>query len=155
MQIRGLVYLFSNLLKQFILAKPSISKEMQTLYTRHSNRKTRPRLDEITQTLFTAISSFSQVFLVIDALDELYSPHRTTLLSEIHRLQARTGLNFMVTSRHIPEIIPEIREKFEGSLQLEIYATDVDVKKYLRGQIYRLPDFVRKNESLQDSIVCE
>jgi hypothetical protein len=48
--------------------------------------------------------------------------------------------------------IPEIREKFEGSISLEIRASSEDVGRYLDHHIFRLPGFVGRSPALQEEI---
>lgn len=59
-------------------------------------------------------------------------------LSEIFNLQDKNGVNVFAT----PQFIPEIKRKFDGSLLLEIRASDGDVKRYLDSHVSLLPSFV-------------
>jgi hypothetical protein len=92
----------------------------------------------------------SRVFIIIDALDECQVSNgcRTTFLAEIFNLQAKSGANVFTTSR----FIPEITEKFEGNISLEIRASSEDVQRYLDGHMFRLPGFVRRSQELQEEI---
>ena len=93
---------------------------------------------------------YSIVFIIVDALDECQVSDgcRARFLSEIFNLQAKCGAKLFVTSR----FIPEITEKFKGSLSLEICASDIDVQRYLDGRMSELPLFVLKSPGLQDEI---
>ena len=53
-----------------------------------------------------------------------------------------------MTSRHIPDIMQE----FQHSLQLEIRASEEDVRRYLDGQMFRLASCVKRNNDLQEAI---
>ena len=59
--------------------------------------------------------------------------------------------NIFATSR----FIPEITEKFEGSISLEIRASDEDVRRYLDGHMSQLPAFVKRSPDLQEEIKTE
>ena len=64
------VNLLSVILKQLIQRRPSVSGPVDALHTLHIQHGTRPSFAEISQALRSVISSYSHVFLVIDALDE-------------------------------------------------------------------------------------
>ena len=70
-------------------------------------------------------------------------------LAELFHLQARTGANFLATSR----FIPEIEKEFAGrSTTLEIRASDGDLQSYLHGHMLRLPSFVSHSADLQNEV---
>lgn len=74
------------------------------------------------------------------------------LLREIAAIQAHArNANVFATSRFIPDIIAE----FKGKPCVEIRATDGDVRRYLENQMTDLPTCVRRNQSLQETIVAE
>jgi Cdc6-like AAA superfamily ATPase len=142
-----------SLLKQLIQERPSIPENIKSLYNLHKDKRTRPSLEEVLNELHSVIASYSRTFIIIDALDEyqVLNMDRKMLLSEIFKLQAKTGASLFATSRFIPEIMKE----FEGSISLEIRASDEDVRKYLEGHISWLPSFVLRNLDLQEEIKTE
>lgn len=77
--------------------------------------------------------TYTRIFIIIDALDECQASDgcRERLISELFNLQMRSGANIFTTSR----IIPEIRDKFNRSKEVEIRAHDEDVRRYLDSQI--------------------
>jgi hypothetical protein len=85
---------------------------------------------------------YSRVFIIVDALDEcqISDGCRTRLLSKIFNLQVRNGANIFATSR----FIPDITEKFQGSISLEIRASDEDMQRYLDGRILESESVVLK-----------
>jgi hypothetical protein len=93
---------------------------------------------------------YSRVFIIIDALDECQASHncRKLLLSEVLCLQAKCGVNLFATSR----FIPEITEHFQGSISLEIRASEHDVRRYVDGHMSYLPSFVGRSPELQEDI---
>src|SRR5262249_39237143 len=116
-------------------------------------KRTRPSLDEISEVLHSVAGLYSRVFIIVDALDECQAPgvYRTGFLSELFSLQKMQATNILVTSR----FIPEITEKFDGSMFLEIRATDGDVQSYLDSHISQLPAFVGRSPDLQGEIKTE
>jgi hypothetical protein len=145
-----LVNLFGSLLKKLLQSQPSISKDMKNFYERHISKRTRPTLEETFQVLRSEMSQYSQVYIVVDALDEYsneISP-RELFLSKLRTLQATSPMNLMVTSRSIPNIA----QGFQNAMQLEIRATGEDVRQYLEGQMFRLATCVTGNMRLQENI---
>ena len=114
----------------------------------HVEKRTRPSLDELSTTLQSVAATYSRVFIIIDALDELQANGRQRFLSEIFGLQARYRANLFSTSRNIPEITA----KFTGSVALEIRASEQDVQRYVEGNISHLPSFVGRSLYLQEEI---
>ena len=144
------VNLVASLLKQLLQHQPTVSDDVKSSYGRHRKMGTHPTLDEAFKLLQSEMHRYSQIFVVIDALDECSNENqaRQNLLSKLHALQMSHSVNLMMTSRHIPDITQE----FQNSLQLEIRANEEDVRGYLDGQMFRLASCVRKNTDLQEAI---
>jgi hypothetical protein len=142
--------LLASLLKQLAQEHPSLSDSVKALYDRHRDKRTRPSFDEISRALQSVATMCSQVFIVVDALDECQTSDgcRTKFLTEIFNLQAKCGVHLFATSR----FILEITEVFKSSTSLEIHATRDDVERYLEGHMQQLPSFVRRNQQLQEEI---
>lgn len=146
--------LLLSLVKQLVQELPSVPDGLKSLYERHKDKRTRPSFDEISAVLHSVIVvDYSRVFIIIDALDECHGSdgHRQKVLSEVFSLQAKTATSLLATSR----FIPEITKKFEGSIFLEIRASDEDVRRYLDGKIPQLRPFVSRNLALQEEIKTE
>jgi hypothetical protein len=137
--------LLASLLKQLAQSRP---QNVKSLYDQHKDKRTRPSVSEFSTALQSVAASYSRVFILVDALDECHNDCRTELLSVISDLQAKHGINLFATSR----LIPEITEKFQQDLRLEIRASQQDVQRYVDGHISKLPSFVRRNSALQKEI---
>jgi NACHT domain len=142
--------LLASLLKQLTQEQSSLPDSMKALYDQHRDKRTRPSFDEISRALQSVATICSQVFIVVDALDECQASDgcRTKFLTEIFNLQAKCGAHLFATSR----FILEITEVFKSSTSLEIYATRDDVERYLEGHMQQLPSFVQRNQQLQEEI---
>ncbi|KAH8586341.1 ankyrin repeat protein, partial [Bisporella sp. PMI_857] len=145
--------LLANLLKQLSQSTVSLLNNVKSLYDHHSKKRSRPAKDEILKALRHAASTFSKVFIIVDALDECQVSDgcRTELLSELFDLQAKCQTNLFATSR----FLPEVDKIFESSIHLEIRASEQDVQRYLDGHLLSLPKFVRDNSELQNEVKCE
>ena len=145
--------ILASLLKQLVQGQIHFPEFVKDLYDHHKQKRTRPSSDEITKLLQSVIAGYSRTFIIIDALDEcnVSDGGRRRLLSEMVSLQNNTGVSLFATSRFIPEIIKE----FEGSVILEIRASDEDVQRYLDGDILKLPSCVLRSRDLQEKIKDE
>ncbi|KAH0537365.1 hypothetical protein FGG08_005844 [Glutinoglossum americanum] len=144
------VNLLASVLKQLLQEGHPISENLRKLYTHHINRATHPTVDELSKLLHSEMSRYSQVFILVDALDECSDSdgRRQLLLSKIHALQATNNMNLMATSRPVPKIMQE----FQQAIRLEIRASDGDVQRYLEGQMPRMASCVMRNINLQEII---
>lgn len=138
----------SNLLKQVVQQKRTISAELEGLY--NEREKGQLTFAESTELFSHEISHFSKVFVVIDALDET-SEHediRRLLLPELQRLP----LNLLVTSRYEKSI----EQRLSKAEHLEIRATAADVETYVKARIpseHLLARHIRADPTLEETIV--
>jgi hypothetical protein len=145
------VDLLASLLKQLVQERSILTDVVKTFHERHAKRNTRPSFHELSTVLHSVVNSYLRVFFVIDALDECTNTDRSRehLLREIFNLQNQTTISLFATSR----FIPEIEKEFEGSISLEIRASDEDVRRYLDERIPQLlRSSISKYADLQDII---
>jgi Cdc6-like AAA superfamily ATPase len=140
--------LLTAMLKQLVQDQPSFSKPLQSMYDLHETKKTRPSFREISAALQSVLAKYSRVYVVIDALDECSDQDgtRSQLLDFCRSLQGQMDLRLMATSRHIPDIV----DKFRNIPQLEVRASDTDVKRYVIGQTSRLANCIQRDNDLQE-----
>lgn len=145
--------LLASLLKQLTQGQSSLPDTIRSLYNSHQDKRTRLSFDEISRALQSVITIYSRVFIVIDTLDECQVSYncRERFLSELFSLQTKYGATLFATSR----FIPEITEKFRGSISLEIQASEHDVRRYIDGYISNLPSFIRRSPEFQEEVKTE
>jgi hypothetical protein len=126
--------LLASLLKQLVQRLPYTPKSAKSLYERHKNKRTRPSFNEISHALHSIVINYSKTFIIIDTLDEyqISEKDRTRFLAELFDLQTKIGINLLAISRFIPEIVKQFEER---STQLEIRATNNDLRRYLNRNI--------------------
>ncbi|KAH6643577.1 hypothetical protein C7974DRAFT_985 [Boeremia exigua] len=139
--------LLAAILRQLVQDRPSLMQPISDLYEHHSGRKTKLSLGETVGALRSVLGHYAKVYIVIDALDECQGRDgtRNKLLSFCRDLQQQTVLRLMATSRHISDIV----EKFDGTPQLEVRASDADVKRYVVGKIDQLAKCIQRDDELQ------
>ncbi|OIW26857.1 hypothetical protein CONLIGDRAFT_581605, partial [Coniochaeta ligniaria NRRL 30616] len=146
-------HLMASLLKQILQHKAVLPEDVRRLYQTHINRNTRPGLEEITPLLVQEVKTCSDVFVVIDALDECSDREdkRARLLDGIQKLPPNSHI--LITSRYSPKI----EESFKDVPQIDIQATNDDVKRYVQGRIAKEPKLakhVRSDPTLMDDIIA-
>jgi hypothetical protein len=125
-------------------------ESVERLHKQHADRGTRPSLNKVFGALRDVLTHYPTVHIVIDALDKCRNSDgsRRQILTRLRDLQAGRDLRLIVTSRFIPEIVEEFRE----ALTLEVQANKEDVKRFVAGQIYRLPKCIKRDPALQDIV---
>jgi Cdc6-like AAA superfamily ATPase len=143
--------LLAAILKQLVQAYPLLTEPVKRLHALHKERETRPSIVELFDTLQTALTSLSTVYIVVDALDECRDDVRRSFLAKLRDLQTKIDLRSMVTSRHIPNIVNDLK----SSLRLEVRASAGDVAEFVAGQIQQLPKCIQNNPSLRAMVQQE
>lgn len=142
--------LLGAVLKQLVQERPLYGEPVTVLHNRHADRRTRPSLDEICTALNSVLKSYSKAYIIIDALDECTDSDgtRSELLTTLRNLQTRADVQLLVTSR----FVTRIEQLFKGSPMLEIRASEADVRRYVAGQLNRLPKWIDRDPELQAEI---
>ena len=143
--------LIASILKQLLQHCDSIPESVRRSHRHHVNSVTRPPLDEVYDMLTNVFVHFSQIYIVVDALDKLTASGqvRQTLLATLRSLQKAGNVHLIMTSRFIP---PEFHQ-FQDFMLLEICASNDDVQKYVYGHMDDLTMSVQGNPKLQETIV--
>lgn len=118
----------------------------------HHCNSPRPPCEDVEPSLHDIITHlYSRTFIIIDAVDELGvdDDHRSEFLARMLKLQAKCGINLLVTSRPVPDIA----EVFKASITLEIRAREHDVRRFLDANISQLPPFVQQRPDLQEEAI--
>jgi hypothetical protein len=147
-----LVNFLGSIVQQLIRRRKGIPDDVFSMYKFHKAQGTRPTRAEYSKMLRSVSTTFSQVYVVIDALDECdeSSGTRRDLISEFTNDAANWQL--LCTSR----VLGDIEQIFAKSSRLEIRASDEDVQIYLEQSMKsedRLGDFCKKDPTLQNAIV--
>jgi len=142
--------MLAAILKQLVQARPSLVGPVERLHKQHADRGTRPSADEVICALRDVIAHYATVHIIVDALDECQDSDgaRRQFLVKLRDLQTGRDIRLMATSR----IIPEIVDAFNKALKLEVQASKEDVKRFVAGQICRLPKCIQGDPALQDIV---
>ncbi|KAI0569585.1 ankyrin repeat domain-containing protein [Pyrenophora tritici-repentis] len=142
--------MLAAILKQLVQARLSLVDLVERLHKQHADRGTRPSPDEIFSALRDVLAHYSTVYIVVDALDEFLDSDgtRRQFLAKLRDLQAGRDVRLMATSRFIPEIV----DWFNEGLKLDVQASKEDVKRFVAGQICRLPKCIQRDPALQEVV---
>lgn len=142
--------LFAALLKQLIQDRRDLAVPVKDLYDKCQGEKA-SRFD-LYEALRSVCSTYKTVYLLVDALDEYDDRDgtRTQFIDQLLQLQGITDVRILFTSRFLPDIL----ERFKSSLRLEVRATQQDVRRFVEGQLPRLPLCIQRDLDLQKTIVA-
>ncbi|KAI1110175.1 hypothetical protein F5Y14DRAFT_371523 [Nemania sp. NC0429] len=142
--------LVASLLRQLVQTQSTLSESVKLLHGRHERTGTRPSADELLQALYSVVSEYGRVFMVIDALDECQTADdcRGKFISQLLKIVSEREVNVLATSRPIGEIV----SRFEGAVTVNIRARDDDIVRYLDGNLSCLPGFVSARVDLWTEI---
>jgi Cdc6-like AAA superfamily ATPase len=143
--------LLQAILQQLIQTEvPGITRLVEEIQHHHKARGSRPTSDELVKSLQAAFAELTSIYIVIDALDEcaMEDGTRRQLLAYLAQIRKNADIRLMITSRHVPDVVDE----FQNASKIEIRARDEDIRRYLRGQLDRLPKCIQGDAELQQMI---
>jgi hypothetical protein len=141
--------LLAGLWRQLVLNR-DISSIAENLYKQHREKGTAPALEEVVNVLSSSLKEFSQVFIIIDAMDEYPELQREILLQQLAAMGS--NVNLMITSRPNISLAPS---SFPNLEMLKIQAVPEDIRGYIDAQIKlspRLSKHIQKKPMLQEEI---
>lgn len=123
--------MIGSLLSQVLLNQSSVSEEVIELYQKHQSMNTRASDDELCGVLCAQILKFTQVFVLVDALDEFNAEtgNREHLIIPLQKILEQDPTRLLTTSRYNVECI------FSDAKHIEIRASDSDIREYLRCRV--------------------
>ena len=153
---QSIEYFFGAIVRQLVERTPAIPDYVRTLYGNHRGKGTNPTLTEYLELLRLLAKECSEVYIVIDALDECVEKGGQPIWSDlIIKLQAYiVNLNLLYTSRDME--IRETAELFRNSTVIPIRATETDIRTYTREQLQSknvLLQFCQDDPTLQEDIL--
>ena len=131
-----------------------MSDDIIGLYHDHKHKGSRPTISELSKELRSEITRLSEVFIIVDAMDEcsVDNDTREELLTTLQSLLEMANVRLMITSRPVASVEAHL----QGMACLEIRATDEDIRKYVENRIpkeRRLMRYVREDDAFRVSII--
>ena len=149
-------YFVGAIVRQLVERKAVIPDYLHALYKNHRGKGTNPTLTEYLELLRLLTKECSEVYVVIDALDECVEKGGQPIWSDlIIKLQASmVNLNLLYTSRDMD--IRDTAGIFGNSTVIPIRATETDIRTYATEQLYSkavLLQFCQQDPTLQEDIL--
>jgi hypothetical protein len=153
---QSIEYFAGTVTRQLVEHQSVIPEEVRTLYEKHCGKGTRLGRAEYLELLQSLSKRCADVYIVIDALDECINSNGEFIWCDLlAKLKASaSNLHLLCTSRHISDNGGSLA----GATQIEIRASDKDIKAYVLAQVRskdRLVGFCRDSATLQDDILKE
>jgi len=146
--------IIQSFLYQLVSRLPVVPPALANLYRRFEDHTSPPPLQELLRTISTVIASMKKVYLVVDALDELSSSHRRTLLPELFGLQNTLQVCLFATSRSVPEIESRFTPFPSLNIGHEVGRTSAEdnLNEYLDQRMALMPGFIRNSSEVQAQV---
>ena len=146
-------YFLGAIVRQLVARRPTMQDEVHSLYRKHSGRGTNPTRHEYADLLGLLSHGYSEVYVVIDALDECIDAKRRFIWSELLSAlkSSVTNLRLLYTSREIADIAGILK----GSTSIPIRASEADIEAYVRAQVKTensLLEFFERDAELETRI---
>ena len=146
--------LIGSLVRQVAHRKTTLSDDVLGLYHDHALKGSRPTINELSNLLYSEIGRLSEVFILVDAMDEcsVNDYTREELLTILQRLLGMPNVRLMITSRPVASVETHL----QGMTYLEIRAADEDIRTYIENRLpkeRRLIPYVRGDDAFRVSIV--
>lgn len=147
-------YFVGAIVRQLVEHKAVIPESVRTIYQKHRGKETNPTLAEYLDLLLLLARECSEVYIVIDALDECVDKGGQPIWNDlIIKLQASMiNLHLLCTSRDIHDTAGI----FMNSTVIPIRATETDIRTYVGGQLQSknvLLEFCRQDPTFQEDIL--
>lgn len=152
--MQTLEFFFSAVARQLLEQKLTIPEDVSHLYRKHCGKGTLLTLTECLELLRSLANDYSEVYIVIDALDECIGQEKEPFWSDlVNQLKACIpNLHLFCTSRHIEDV----GAVMQSATQIEICASEADIKAYVRDKLKskdNLVELCHQDPYLQEHIV--
>ncbi|KAJ7589321.1 hypothetical protein C8J56DRAFT_765620, partial [Mycena floridula] len=148
--------LLGSILKQLAQQHPVLSDHLLALHRKYPSQGAHPSIDELFKALQTEVLLYSQVYIVVDALDESSESNQARELFFSTCPQGLWSLpdhvHLLVTSRDILSI----SQAFDNTPRISIQAHKEDLETYIRGRIttdIKLKKLVKDDRALAAEII--
>jgi hypothetical protein len=139
--------LLTTLLRRLVQVQGMVPKCILDKYGElHVNRQL--VLEETKDLIALVCKDIPTVYLVIDALDECQDHVRRDLLQTVASVRKQANIRILVTTRFITSIQDMITKELSSPPQLEVRASDSDVRRYFMSQQPDFPDFLKDDADL-------
>lgn len=146
--------LLSSVLRQLASSCDPFPVSTKKLYEKHKAKDSRPSREQLVADIEAVANLYTEVYVVIDAIDECQLPSVRQFLDVLFELQSSCNMRIFATSRFIPEV--EQWFKRARSSFLQIRAEKGDIAKYVEGELqHSSTNVIEDDPELQEEIKIE
>ncbi|RBR12844.1 hypothetical protein FVER53590_30333 [Fusarium verticillioides] len=151
---QNLSTLLAGLLRQLASFGDAVENCVKQLYENRT-KAARPTLNTLSNALDSVAGKFERVFLVVDALDECYSPQcRKEFMQVLLGLQSRLNANVLITSLPDPKITRILQDR--EFVVKDIVSSSEDVESYLSSELRNMhPELINEGQISLDAYARE
>jgi hypothetical protein len=147
-------YFIGSIVRQLVGRGSSIPLEVHALYEKYRGKDTNPTYEEYINLLQLLAKGYSEVYIVIDALDECVDKGGEIIWSDLLGKLERSvnNLRLLYTSRYIEDTVRILKR----SSRIDISASPVDIDLFIRAQASSKPlllHFCMEHPDLENEIV--
>ncbi|KAI9764300.1 MAG: hypothetical protein M1839_005966 [Geoglossum umbratile] len=152
--LQKIEYFIGAIVRQLVERRQAIPKDVRTLYEKHHGMGTTPACAEYLELLQSLTKECSEVYVVIDALDECIDKNGQIIWNDLlTKLEdSVSNLRLLYTSKHIDDLAGILA----GSTRIEVRASEADIGAYVQAQIkskHLLFEFCQRDSNLRDDIL--
>jgi hypothetical protein len=103
----------------------------------------------VMESLEWTIKEFSQIFLILDAVEQCPNTCQKDFFRQVTKLQARFGVKIFITSVSVPEAIV----KFADTLTLQMGAGVADLERYIKGALVQHPSIMQHEADIRQELI--
>ncbi|KAF2821692.1 hypothetical protein CC86DRAFT_255031, partial [Ophiobolus disseminans] len=139
--------LLSSLLRRLVQIRSKVPPYILETFEKFG-RDRKLTLVECTNLIGMVCNEFSVVYVVVDAVDECQEDVSRDLFNNIRYIQKQTNMRLMITARFIPDIQDMVQEELGMLPELEVRASDDDIRQYFASRQPRFKNFLKNNQGL-------
>lgn len=139
--------LLTSLLRRLVQIRSKVPQSVRDAYNACSGGQ-KLTMQEATELVISVIKEFVTVYVVVDAVDECQFDVARSLFACIHSIRNQANIRLMVTARLIPAIQDMILEELGPMPQLEVRASDEDIRRYFASRQAGFKSFLKNNAEL-------
>jgi hypothetical protein len=144
---KTLYNLLCALLRRLVQLRSTIPSCVLDMYN-NFHEKSRLTLDQCTDLITLVCKEFSRVYVIIDALDECEAGVARELIRILNSVRSQADIHPLMTARFITSIREMINDEIGVVPQLEVRASDSDIRQSFMSRRSGLPSFMKNNNDL-------
>lgn len=137
-----------SLLRQLLKNAERLPASLQQIYAEMNSKGKELRLEDAKIALMDVAETFTEVVIILDALDEAVEAERSILMAVVQSLPKCCKV--IVTSR--PHL-QDISKALQNGMSIEIKARNSDIRQFLRTRMSSMSDHLSARTHLSDVIL--